>query len=87
LYLRLVAHAIIGAAGRGDLDLLKKLALHEFRMIARAAAIRLAQLGEDGGIGMLQSVTADAIEHGRAEAFGLAIRDAEMLRLGLVDAG
>ena len=87
LYLRLVAHAIIGAAGRDDLDLLKRLALHEYRMIARAAAVRLAQLGEDGGIRTLQSITTNAIESGKAEAFGLAVRDAEMARLGLANPG
>jgi hypothetical protein len=87
LYLRLVAHAIVGAAGRDDFDLLKRLALHGYRMIARAAAVRLVQLGEDAGIRMLQSFTTDAIERGRAEAFGLAVRDAETVRLGLVNLG
>jgi len=87
LYLRLVAHAAIGAAGPKDLDLLKRLALHEYRMIARAAAVRVAQLGEDSGIRMLQSLTTDAIASERAEAFGVAVRDAETLRLGLVSFG
>lgn len=87
LYLRLVAHAIIGAAGRDDVELLKRLAQHEFRMIARAAAVRLAELGEDAGIRILQAVTTGAIEHGKAEAFGLAVRDAEMFRLGLANLG
>lgn len=66
------------------LDLLKDLSLHEFRMIARAAAIRLAQLAGDPGIRMLQSAVTDAIEHQHAEAFGLAVRDAEIESLGLV---
>lgn len=41
LYLRVVSHAMIGAAGRDNLDLLQRLAQHNYRMIARAAAIRL----------------------------------------------
>jgi hypothetical protein len=85
LYLRLVAHAMIGAARQDNLDLLKKLARHGFRMIARAAAVRLAQIGGDVGIRMLQSVSTDAIERRDAEAFGLAVRDAEIQRLGLAD--
>jgi hypothetical protein len=56
-------------------------------MIARAAAVRVAQLGEDSGIRMLQSLTTDAIASERAEAFGVAVRDAETLRLGLVSFG
>jgi hypothetical protein len=85
LYLRLVAHAIIGAAGQNNLDLLEKLAQHGYRMIARAAAVRLAQLGGDGGIKMLQSAVTAAIERGNSEAFGLAVRDAEMQRFGLAE--
>jgi hypothetical protein len=85
LYLRLAAHAMIGAAGQDNLDLLKRLTQHRFRMIARAAAVRLAQLGGDGGIKMLQSVSTDAIENQNAEVFGVAVRDAEVQRLGLAD--
>jgi hypothetical protein len=83
LYLRLVAHAIIGAARTDNLDLLERLAQHNYRMIARAAAVRLAQLGGEGGIKMLQSAVSSAIESGNSEAFGLAVRDAEMQRFGL----
>jgi hypothetical protein len=83
LYLRLVAHAIIGAARADNLDLLGRLAQHKYRMIARAAAVRLAQLGGDDGIKMLQSAVSPAIESGNSEAFGLAVRDAEMQRFGL----
>jgi energy-coupling factor transporter ATP-binding protein EcfA2 len=84
LYLRLVAHAMIGAARQDNLDLLERLAQHNYRMIARAAAVRLAQLGGDTGIKMLQSAVTTAIERGNAEAFGLAVRDAEIQRFGLI---
>jgi hypothetical protein len=85
LYLRLVAHAMIGAARRENLDLLERLAQHDYRMIARAAAARLAQLAGDDGIKVLQSAVTAAIERGNAEAFGLAVRDAEIQRFGLVE--
>jgi len=85
LYLRLVAHATIGAARGDNLDLLERLAQHGYRMIARAAAVGLAQLGGDRGIKMLQSAVTAAIEHGNAEAFGLAVRDAEIQRFGLAE--
>ncbi len=85
LYTRLVAHALIGSSGQGDIDRLRHLCLHEFRMIARAAAIRLAQLGGDPGIRLLQTAVTDAIERQHAEAFGLAVREAEIESFGLLN--
>jgi hypothetical protein len=84
LYIRLVAHALIGASRRDDLELLKDLSLHNYRLVARAAAIRLAQLGREVGFGILKSAVTDAIAHQRAEAFGLAVRDAEIEDCGLL---
>lgn len=85
LYTRLVAHALIGLSGKGDIDLLRRLRLHEFRMIARAAAIRLARLARDPGIRLLQSAVTVAIESQDAQAFGLAVRDAEIDSFGLLN--
>jgi hypothetical protein len=85
LYLRMVAHAMIGAARRENADLLKKLAQHGYRMIARAAAIRLTRLAEDVGVRMLQSAATEAIEQGNAESFAVALRDAEIQRFGLAE--
>jgi hypothetical protein len=85
LYLRMVAHAIIGAARQDNLDLLERLAQHNYRMIAKAAAARLAQLGGDAGMKMLQSGVTAAIERGNAEAFGLAVRNAEIKQFGLIE--
>jgi hypothetical protein len=87
LYLRMVAHAMIGAARQENLDLLERLAQHNYRMIAKAAAARLAQLGGDDGMKMLQSGVTTAIERGNAEAFGLAVRDAEIQQFGLIETG
>ena len=67
-----------------NLDLLQRLAQHKYRMIAGAAATRLAQLAGDEGIKMLQSAVTTAIEHRNAEPFGGAVRDAEIQRFGLL---
>ena len=37
------------------------------------------------GMAMLQSSVTGAIEHQRAENFGLAVRDAEIQRFGLIE--
>lgn len=84
LYVRIVANALIGSAGKDDLKLLKALAQHEYRLVARAAAVRLAQFGDEG-MAMLQSSVTGAIEHKGAENFGLAVRDAEIERFGLIE--
>jgi hypothetical protein len=80
----MVAHALIGASGQENLELLRALTLHQFRLIARSAAVRLVNEGGDSGIKMLQSVVAEAIDRHRAEALGLAVRDAEIQVLGIV---
>jgi hypothetical protein len=85
LYIRIVSLALIGLSRRDNLDLLKDLSLHNFRLVARAAAIRLAQLGKDVGFKILQSAVTDAIGHQHAEAFGLAVRDAEIEDCGLLE--
>lgn len=85
LYLRIVAHAMIGAAGPGDLDLLQRLTQHDYRMIARAAAIRLVRVAGDAGVKMLQMTAVAAMERGNAEPFGTAVRDAEIQHLGLAE--
>lgn len=84
LYLRLVAHAAIGAARINDVEMLKRLAQHDYRMIARAAAVRLVRLEGDVGMKVIQSGVSEAIENANGEAFGLAVRDAEIRHYGLV---
>ena len=82
LDVRIVANALI--AGKNELNLLQALAQHEYRLVARAAAVRLAQFGDEG-MAMLQSSVTAAIEHQGAENFGLAVRDAEIERFGLIE--
>lgn len=84
LYVRIVANALIGSAGVRDLKLLQALAQHEYRLVARAAAVRLAQFGDEG-MAMLQSAISRAIQHQGAQNFGLAVRDAEIERFGLIE--
>jgi len=84
LYVRIVAHALIGSAGTNDLKLLQALAQHEYRLVARAASVRLAQFGDEG-LALLESSVTRAIEHQGAENFGLAVRDAEVERFGLIE--
>lgn len=72
------------SAGRDDLRLLQALSRHEYRLVARAAAVRLAQFGDDG-MAMLQSAVSGAIEQQVAENFGAAVRDAETERFGLIE--
>ena len=74
LYVRVVANALIGSAGKDDLNALQALSQHEYRLVARAAAVRLAQFGDDG-MAVLQSAATGAIEHRVAESFGAAVRD------------
>ena len=73
-----MAHAVIGAATLKDVDLLKKMAFHDYRMILRAAAIRLTELTGDQGIRTVQSLTGDAVATGQVESLSLAIREAEL---------
>lgn len=79
-----MANALIGSAGLDDLMLLQALSRHEYRFVARAAAVRFAQFGDDG-MAMLQSAVSGAIEHQVAENFGAAVRDAEIERFGLIE--
>jgi hypothetical protein len=84
LYVRVVANTLIGSAGLDDLKLLQTLSRHEYRLVARAAAVRLAQFGDDG-MAILQAAVSGAIEHHVAENFGAAVRDAEIQRFGLIE--
>jgi hypothetical protein len=83
LYIRLVAHTAIGAARLEDSDILRKLAMHDYHLIAQAAAIRLIDLAGDEGIRMLQSGITEAVEAGQTKSLALAIRDAEIHKFEL----
>jgi conflict system STAND superfamily ATPase/uncharacterized protein DUF4062 len=83
LYIRLIAHTAIGAARLEDGDMLRKLAMHDYHLIAQAAAIRLIDLAGEEGIRMLQSGVTEAVEAGQTESLALALRDAEIHKFEL----
>jgi hypothetical protein len=83
LYIRLVAHTAIGAARLEDADMLTKLAMHDYHLIAQAAAIRLIDLVGEEGIRTLQSGITEAVEVGQTESLALAIRHAEIHKFEL----
>jgi len=83
LYIRLVAHAVIGASRLKDSDLLCRLARHDYQLVARSAAVRLVALHGDAAIRLLQGTISKAIESGEAESLATAIRDAEIQQMGL----
>lgn len=78
LYIRLVAHTAIGASSIADAELLRNLSMHDYHLIAQAAAIRLIDLEGDEGIRRLQSGITEAVEKGQTNSLALALRDAEI---------
>jgi len=84
LHVRFVANALIRSAWKNELYFLQALAHHEYRLVARAAAVMPAQFGDEG-MAMLQSSGTEAIERQAAENFGLVVRVAEIERFGLIE--
>ena len=57
--------------------------MHDYHLIAQAAAIRLIDLAGHEGIRMLQSGITAAVEAGQTESLALALRDAEIHKFEL----
>lgn len=83
LFIRLVAHALVGAATLEDAELLCRLATHGYRMVARAAGLRLVVLAGSDGIGRLQKALVTVDEHEDLNSLLTATRDAELQLYGL----
>jgi hypothetical protein len=83
LYVRVVAHAVIGAAQKPDSDLLCRLVSHPFSLVSRAAAIKLISLFGDEGMKIIQSKIATMIQEGDSENVAQALRAAEIHQYGL----
>ena len=83
LYVRLAAHGILALARKGDEEILLRLAVHPYRLIARAAAIRLVQIAGVEGLKLLSSCAKDAMVRANAEQLAGALRDAEMYHFDL----
>lgn len=78
LYIRLAAFAVIGAAKKGDLDLLLRLTGHNYGLIAGAAATSIVDLLGDDALRRLSETVDDSIRRGRSESLAQALRSAEM---------
>jgi hypothetical protein len=78
LYIRLAAYGLIGAAQKSDQLVLCRLASHRYRLIARAAAIRLVRTAGAEGLRTLALTATDAIKRGAAEALAGALHYAEL---------
>jgi hypothetical protein len=77
LFIRLVGYGIIGASGRGDSEVLVRLSGHKYTFLARAAAMRLADLLQDESLTVLAKAIDTRIREGNVESFATAIRFAE----------
>ncbi len=84
LYIRLVAHAVIGLARKKDADVLVKLAAHGFGLIAREAATRLVRLLGKKAFPRLLAQVDDALRQGNAADYAAALRSAEMASFGVI---
>ena len=83
LYIRLVAGGLTGLGGLDDRELFCRLARHPYRLVARAAAIRLVQLSGRNAFRALADLATDVITGGNADSFAAAVRDAEFEFHGL----
>ena len=86
LYLRLAGYGMIGAAGKKDQEHLIELSAHEYRSIARAAAIRLVRLLGENAFRNLTTKVDDSIQNRRdAISIADALRSAEIQFYGLAN--
>ena len=77
LFIRLLAHAIVGLMRSSDDPLLHTLLRHDFTTIASSAAIRLSELLGDSALGVITTEIDSAISAGNAVTLASAIRRAE----------
>ena len=77
LFIRLLAHAIVGLVRSSDDTLLRLLLHHSFTTISSAAAIRLSELIGDAALDATSMEVDEAISARRAAVLASAIRSAE----------
>jgi hypothetical protein len=77
LFIRLLAHAIVGLARSIEDELLTLLLRHSFRTISGAAAIRMAELVGDRALDLISNDVDESIARGRASILASVIRVAE----------
>jgi hypothetical protein len=76
-FIRLVAHAVIGLARSEDMELLRRLAGHSYRAIARTAAVRMSELIGEKALQILGGDIDQAVMSHRSAALSEALRFAE----------
>jgi hypothetical protein len=84
LFVRLVGYGIIGATRARDADILVRLAGHSYGFLARAAAMRLADLLQSDALNVLAKVIEPRVQQGKVESFANALRFAEMRVFGML---
>jgi len=83
LFVRLAAYAMIGAADLENQEHLIRLALHEYGLIARAAAIRLVRMVRENAIRKMSTKIDDSIQGGQSRSLAEALRYAEIEFYGI----
>ena len=78
LYVRLAAYAMIGIAEKENQEDLIRLANHEYGLISRTAAIRLARLMKEKALALLSSRVDDVIQSAGSKLLASALRAAEL---------
>ena len=84
LFVRLVAYGVIGASKSGDKDLLVRLSGHNYGLVARAAATRLADLLGKDALNALAKEIETYIQQRKVASFADALRFAEMRVFGVI---
>jgi hypothetical protein len=77
LFIRLLAHALVGLIRSGDDILLRSLLHHSFMTISGAAAIRMSELIGDTALGVISMELDQAISARHAGTLASALRGAE----------
>jgi hypothetical protein len=77
LFIRLLAHAVVGLVRSSEDTLLRSLLHHRFSTISSAAAIRMCELIGDAALNAISIEVDGAISAGRGNSLASAIRSAE----------
>lgn len=83
LYIRIIAHAAIGAATKDDIKELVILSNHQYGLVARGAALKLARLLGPDSLKVLSDNIENAVQSGHPNSCAEALRHAEMSLYGV----
>lgn len=85
LFIRLAGFGLIGAAGKGNEELLMDLATHEYGLIARAAAVKMVRLFGEHALHKLSKRIEKVLSEGHPQPFAEALRCAEIQHYGFLN--